>query len=70
MKRSDRGACATPNEAVVRSLHRAWPPPRDTYITEGFPELLTRLALVPVSRTGVDEAGDAHIGMGIDRAAR
>lgn len=67
MKQSDRRQGATPNEAVAQSLHTAWPLPRDTYITDGFPELLTRLALVPASRHDADEAGNPQTGTRIDR---
>jgi hypothetical protein len=44
-------------------LRASWPVPRDTYITDGIPELLTRLALVPYDLTAYD-AGDRRDGPG------
>ena len=41
----DAGYQRTP-EPVTGLLRTAWPLPRDTFITDGIPELLTRLSLV------------------------
>lgn len=35
-----------PRPQLASSLETAWPLPHDTYVTDGFPELLTRLSLV------------------------
>ena len=48
----------SPRRQVTRTLRDAWPLPRDTYITDGIPELLTRLALVPDSPGGEIAADD------------
>lgn len=42
--------------AISSALRAAWPLPNDTFITEGLPELMTRLSLMPYSIASAEDA--------------
>lgn len=58
LEESNAGDGRGSDDPLAASLRSAWTLPNDTFITDGFPLLLTRLGLIPY-RSGGEESGEA-----------